>query len=99
MQPIIEAYAEELNAAPEAENINFMWERGLLCYGEAIEMLREAAENNRFNFIIQYQNNPGEKYRDYCDTLYTWDEVKKELVRLKEAAPGFSWRYRKELKP
>lgn len=99
MQPIIEVYAEELNAAPEAANINLMWERGLLTSAEAIKMIIEAAENNRFNFIIQYQHNPGEKYRDYCDTFYTWDEAKKELARLRDAAPGFSWRYRKELKP
>jgi hypothetical protein len=98
MQPIIEAYAEELNAAPEAANINFLWQRGLLTSAEAIKMIIEAAENAKYNFIIQYRPDAGRRFYDYCDILYTWDEAKKELERLRDAAPGFSWRYRKELK-
>ena len=99
MQTLIQAFADDLNAAPEAEKISNMWERGLLTYGEAVKMLIEAAENNRYFFIIQYKGYTANRYHDYSEIQYTWSEAKEELNRLRDTAPGFSWRYRKELKP
>lgn len=95
---IIELYTQDLKATPEAAKINQLWERGLLCYREAVEMLKESEEKNRFYYVIQYKGYTAKKYHDYCETLYTWEEAKEELQRLKEAAPDFAWRTRKELK-
>lgn len=98
MLPIIEEYASELNATEAAANYNLLWERGLLTYDEALKLIQESAEKNRFYYVIQYKGYNARKYHDFCETLYTWEEAKKELQRLKEAAPDFGWRTRKEYK-
>ena len=98
MNNLIEAYIKDLSETPEASKINNLWERGYVTYSEAIKMLLEAAENNKYDFIIQYQKDKGGKYRDYCDTLYTYKEATEEVFRLTEAAPAFNWRYKKILK-
>lgn len=102
MLDIVEIYIEDLTKklenTPEAARINELWVKGLLCISEAIDLLLDAAEKDKFNYKIQYQVNEGERFKTYDDTIYNYREVQKELERLKEAVPGFSWRYKKEKK-
>lgn len=98
MLPIIEEYANELNATEAAAKYNLLWERGLLTYNEALKLIQESAEKNRFSYSIQFKSYNAKKYHYYSETLYTWEEAKQELQRLKEAAPDFGWRTKKEYK-
>lgn len=96
MKSIVDIYAEELKENPQTAKIENLFDKGYITYAEAIKMILESAEKNKFYYVIQYKGYIAKKYHDYCEPLYTWEEAKKELQRLKEVAPDFAWRTRKE---
>ena len=100
MHGLIEYYGEQITKAmeetPEAEKICKAWEKGYITYVEAIKALLEAVEHNKYIYIIQYKSENNRKYHDYCDTEYNYQEATEEINRLREQAPAFLWRYRKE---
>lgn len=99
MNNLINAYlqdvAEKLETAPDAERINRLWVKGYITYSEAVKMLLEDVERAKYDYIIQYQKDNGGRYRDYCDTLYTYREALDEVNRLQDAAPAMNWRYKR----
>lgn len=92
MHELLKQYAAELESTPEAPAILANFDRGLITARETLKALEEAADNAQYFFTIQYQPNPGQRWKAYTDTEYTHGEAAAELERLREAAPGFSWR-------
>lgn len=99
MNELISAYMTDLQNTPTAEKYNDLWVRGLITYGEAVQMLTQSEEANRFYYVIQYKGYTAKSYHDFTDTLYTYEEAREELNRLKDSVPDFKFRTRKELKP
>ena len=98
MVEIARMYAEEISNTSEAGKIQRQWELGLITFSDAVQQLIEAAKNNAFYYVIQYRKSKSGKYCDYCETLYEYGEAMAEIDRLREAAPAFTWRTRKEVK-
>lgn len=98
MKSIVDIYAEELKANPQTAKIENLFDKGYITFAEAVKMILESAEKNKFYYVIQYKPETGKKYKDLCETLYTWEEAENELYRLKEATTKYKFRTRKELK-
>ena len=98
MNELISAYMTDLQNTPTAGKINNLWKKGLITYAEAIQALLKSEEANRFYYVIQYKGYTAKSYHDFTDTLYTYEEAREELYRLKDSAPDFKFRTRKELK-
>ena len=95
---IILSFAEDLQATPEAEKINNLWERGLITYCEAVKMLIQAAENAQYYFIIEYKTQTGKRFKPLDDIEREYTEAAQELDRLMEAAPHLLFRLKKKPK-
>lgn len=95
---IILSFAEDLQATPEAEKINNMWERGLITYAEAVKMLIQTAENAQYYFIIEYKTQTGKRFKPLDDIEREYTEAAQELDRLEKAAPHLFFRLKKRPK-
>lgn len=92
---IVLSFAEYLQATPEAEKINNLWERGLVTYSEAVKELIQAAENTQYYFIIEYRTEAGKRFKPLDDIEREHAEATQELDKLTKAAPHLYFRLKK----
>ena len=62
MKSLVDIYAEELKENPQTAKIENLFDKGYITYAEAIKMILESAEKNKFYYVIYVINDYSNRY-------------------------------------